>query len=79
MAELRPMIVFHGYHFVRHLGICKLICVNLLSVMSGVIPRNLEKNDVSISNRFPEVHKRGIQTHTHTHRQKHTHTHMTLA
>ena len=33
--------------------------------MSGVIPSNL-KNDVSISNRFPEVHKRGIHTHTHT-------------
>ena len=33
--------------------------------MSGVIPRNL-KNDVSISNRFPEVYKRGTHTqHTH--------------
>ena len=42
--------------------------------MSGVIPRNL-KNDVSFSNRFPEVHKRGIHTHTHTHTHKHTHTH----
>ena len=33
------------------------------------------KNDVSISNRFPEVHKCGIYTHTHTHRHTHTHTH----
>ena len=41
--------------------------------MSGVIPSNL-KTDVSISNRFPEVHKRGIHTHTHTHIHTHTHT-----
>ena len=31
--------------------------------MSDVIPRNLKKNDVSISNRFPGVHKRGTHTH----------------
>ena len=80
MAELRPILEFHGRHFVRHLGICNPICVKLLQVMSGVIPRNLKKNDVSISNRFTGVHKRGI--HTHTHRQTdthtHTHTHMTI-
>ena len=35
--------------------------------MSGVISSNLKNDDVSISNRFPEVHKRGIHTHTHTH------------
>ena len=29
--------------------------------MSGAIPRNLKKNDVCISNRFPGVHKRGGQ------------------
>ena len=42
--------------------------------MFGVIPRNLKKTDVSISNRFPGVHKRGIHiyTHTHTHTQTHT-------
>ena len=33
--------------------------------MSGVIPRNLKKNDDSISNRFPGVHKRDTHTHTH--------------
>ena len=47
MAELQPIIVFHGRHFVRHLGICNPIYVKLLQVMSDVIPRNL-KNDVSI-------------------------------
>ena len=72
MAELRPNTVFHGRHFVRHLGICNPICVKLLQVMSGVIPSNLKKNenDDSISNRFPEVHKRGIHTQT----DRHTHT-----
>ena len=40
MAELRSIIVFHGRHFVRHLGICNPICVKLLELMSGVIPRN---------------------------------------
>ena len=46
--------------------------------MSGVIPRNVEKNDASISNRFPGVHKRRIHIHTdrQTDRQDtHTHTH----
>ena len=75
MAELRPIIVFHGRHFVRHLGICNPICVKLLQAMSGVILRNLRKNDVSTSNRFPGVHKRGIHTDTHTH----TDTHMSIA
>ena len=67
MAELQPIIVFHGRHFVRHLGICNLICVKLLQIMSGVISRNLKKNDASISNRFQEVHKRSIHTHAHSH------------
>ena len=66
MAELQPIIVFQGRHFVRHLGICNPICVKLLHIMSGVNPRNLKK-DVSISNRFSTVHKRGIHTDTHTH------------
>ena len=74
MAELRPIILFHGRHFVRYLGICNPICVKLLQVMSGVISRNLEKNDVSISNRFSGVQKRGIHTQTHTHTHTHTHT-----
>ena len=40
MAELQPIIVFHSRHFVRHLGICNRICVNLLQLMSGVITHN---------------------------------------
>ena len=72
MAEVQPIIVFRGRHFVRHLGICNRICVKLLQIMSGVIQRNL-KNDVSISNRFPEVHKRGIHIHTQTRRHTDTH------
>ena len=43
MAELKPIIVFLGRHFVRHLGICNPICVKLLQVMSGVIPSNLKE------------------------------------
>ena len=72
MAELQ-LIMFHG----RHLGICNPICVKLLQNMSGVIPRNLKKNDVSISNRFPGDRKRGI--HTQIHRHTDTHTHTTIA
>ena len=103
--------MFHGRQFVRHLGIYKRVCVELLQlmcvvitlnllkktvsmlingwvtankgvsrplfcqpslnllsdlcqtlkIMSGVIPRNL-KNDVSILDRFPGVHKRGTHT-----------------
>ena len=56
MAELQLIIVFHSRHFVSHLELCNPICVKLLQVMSGVIPSNLNKKDVSISNRFPEVH-----------------------
>ena len=67
MAELPTIIVFHGRHFVRHPGICNPICVKLLYAMSGVISRNLKKVDVSISNRFPGVYKRGMHTQTHTH------------
>ena len=71
MAELLPTIVFHGGHFVRHIGICNPICVKLLQIMSGVIPRNLKKTTSLY--RFPGVHKRGIHTYTHTH------THTTIA
>ena len=70
--RIRPInkwliIVFHDRRFVRYLGIFNPICVKLLQVMAGVIPRNLKKNDISISNRFSGVHKRGIHTQTHTH------------
>ena len=43
MAAIQPIIVFNGYNFVRHLGICNSICVKLLQIVSGVIPRNLKK------------------------------------
>ena len=33
MAELQPIIVFHGHHFVRHLGNYNLIYVKLLQLM----------------------------------------------
>ena len=49
MTELQPIIVFHSRHFVRHLGICNRICVNLLQLMSGVITHNsVKKTKVSI-------------------------------
>ena len=126
MAELlQPIIVFHGRHFIHHLGICNRICVKLPQPMCAVITHNSVKNEVSIlingwvtanysvsrppfcppswnfssnlcqtltdyvrcyatqfntnisiSNRFPEVHKRGTHTdtcrHTHTQTQKDT-------
>ena len=78
MHELQPNIVFHGRHFVRHIRICNTICVRLLQVMSGVIPRNVKKRRLYLKP-FPGVNKRGIHTqtdrHTHTHTQTHTHTH----
>ena len=40
MAELQPIIVFHGRHFVLHLGICYPICDKLLQIITGVISRN---------------------------------------
>ena len=43
--------------------------------MSSVIPRNLQENDDSITNRFPEVHKRGIHTERHIDTHTHTYTH----
>ena len=43
MAELEPIIVFHGGHFVRPLEICNKICAQLLQLMSGVITHNSVK------------------------------------
>ena len=49
MAELQPIIVFYGRHFVRHHGICYRICVKLLKLMCAVITHNSVKiNEVSI-------------------------------
>ena len=76
MTESQLIIVFHGRHFVRHLGICNPICVKLLQIMSGVISRNLKQKLRLYLNPFSW----GPQTqHTHTHtdretdRQTHTH------
>ena len=72
MAELQPIIVFHGRHFVRYLGICNPICVKFLQVMSGVIPRNLKKR----RRLYLKPFSWGPQPrHTHTHTYTHTHTH----
>ena len=43
MAELQPIIVFHGRHFVRHLEICNHISVKLLLLMFAVITHNSVK------------------------------------
>ena len=36
-------MVFHGRHFVRHLGICIRICVKLVQLMWVVITHKLVK------------------------------------
>ena len=71
MAELKPIIVFHGRRFVHHLGIFNPLGVKLLQILSGIIMRNLE-NDVFISNRLSRVHKRGIHTDTDIHTHSYT-------
>ena len=41
--------MFHGRHFVRHLGIYNPICANLLQLMCAIMTHNLvKKNEVSI-------------------------------
>ena len=73
---LRPNIVFHGNHFVRHLVICIPICVKLLQVMSGVNLSNLKEKRRLYLTPFSW----GPQTrHTHTHTDTCTYTHMTMA
>ena len=82
MAVLRPIIVFFGRHFVRHLGICNPICVKLFQFMYSVIPRNL-KNTTSLSQTVFLASTNAAYTHTqrHTDTQTHTdtHTHTTIA
>ena len=73
MAELQPIIVFHGHHFVRHLGICNPICVKLLQVMSGVIPRNLEKRRLYLKPFSWRPQTRNTHTRTHARTQARTH------
>ena len=74
MAELQPIIVFHDCHFVRHLEISNPICVKLLQVMSGIVPHNLKKNDVSIKPLSWRLQTRHTHTHRHMHTDTHTHT-----
>ena len=67
MAALRSIIVFHGRHFVRYLGICNPSCVKLLQVMSGVNQRNLKKKRRLYLKPFS-----GGQQTPHTHTDRHT-------
>ena len=53
MAELQPIIVFHGRHFVRHLGICYRICVKLLQLMCALITHNSVQNQSLHINKWP--------------------------
>ena len=68
MAELQPIIVFHGRHFVRHLGICNPICIKFLQITSDVIPRNLKKTTALSQTVFLRfINAAYGHTHTHTH------------
>ena len=84
MTELQSIIVCHGRHFVRHLGICNPICVELLEIMPGVIPRNLRKI-TSLSQTVFLRSTNAAYTHTHTdrhtyrHTDTHRHAHTTIA
>ena len=76
MAELRPIIVFHGRHFVRHLGICNPTCFNLLQIMPVVIPRKLKEKRRFYLKPFswrPQTRHTHRHTHTHTHTYIYTH------
>ena len=78
MAELRSIIVFHGRHFsvILEFGIWNL-CKTLTGYVRCYSEQYSKKNYISISNRFPGVHKRGIHTDTHRHTHTHTHDHNT--
>ena len=52
MAELKPIIVFHGRHFVRHLGICNKICIKLIQLMCAVISSCCSRVRPSLTNRL---------------------------
>ena len=70
MTELEQIIVFHGHHFVRHLGICNRICVKLLYIMSGVIQSNLKKTmylSQTVLLRSTNVAHKHERTHARTH------------
>ena len=57
MAELQSIILFHGRHFVHHLGICNQICVKLLKLMCAVITHNSVKNRSLYINKWPSYNQ----------------------
>ena len=67
-AELQPIIVFHGRHFIRHLGICNPISVKLLHIISGIIPHNLRKKTTSLSQTVFLWSTNAAYTHKYIHR-----------
>ena len=72
MAELQPIIVFHGRHFVRHFGICNQICVKLVQIMSGVILCNLnEKRHIYLTVFLSSTNAACTQTDTEIHKYTH--------
>ena len=69
MTELQQIIVFHGRHYVRHLGIYNPICVKPLKIMSGVIPRSLkEKRRLYVKPISRRPQTRNTHAHRHTRR-----------
>ena len=62
MTELQPIIVFHGHHFVRHLGICNPTYVKLLYIMCAVITHNSVKKTKSFINLLTAVSRRSGYT-----------------
>ena len=71
MSELQSILVFHGRHFVRHLEICNPICVKLLKIMSGVIPRNIKKMTSLFEIVFlASTNAAKTPTHTQTHTRR---------
>ena len=52
MAELRPIIEFHGRRFVCHLGICDRICVKFLQPMCADIVHNSVKKRILYINQW---------------------------
>ena len=67
MAELRPIIVIHGRHFVGHLGICNPICVELLQIMSGVIEKKKRRVFLKPFSWRPQMRHTGTRTDRQTH------------
>ena len=74
MAELHPIIVFHGHHFVRHLGICNPMCQTLTGYIR-CYSAQVEKKTRLYLKPFscgPQTWHRQTDRHTHTHTHGHT-------